>query len=179
VKRLFVYARFLAARIGISGVAGLALLGFAAAFLLLAVRPLQDEVRTLAARTERLSAPGAARTGEPVDPAAAIATLLSELPTLDKAPTYLARLQERAREHGIALEAGEYHVAIDRDARVTRYQVRFPLKGGYVEIRRFVAAAMDAVPTMILEEVSIRRTTIDDPRVEARVQFALLFAESK
>lgn len=179
MKRPLVYTRFLAARIGIAGIAGIALLGFAAAFLLLAVLPLQEEVRTLAARTERLAAPGAGKKAEPVDPAAAIATLLRELPTLDKAPAYLARLQEHARAHGIALEAGEYHVAIDRDAGVTRYQARFPLQGSYVQIRRFVAAAMDAVPTMTLEELSIRRTGIDAARVEARVQFVLLFAESK
>ena len=179
MRRLLSYARFLAARIGIAGATGLGLMGFATAFLLLAVLPLQAEVRTLAARAERLAGPGLAKSAAPVDPAAAIASLLNELPTLDKAPAYLAQLHERASEHGLALEAGEYHVINDRDAQVTRYQVRFPLKGGYVQIRRFVAAAMDAVPTMTLEEVSIRRTTIDAPQVEARVQFALLFAESR
>ena len=77
------------------------------------------------------------------------------------------------------LEAGEYHVVNDSDARLTRYQVRFPLKGGYVRIRGFVAAAMDDIPSMTLDEFSIRRASISASEVEARVQFGLLFAEGR
>ena len=173
------YARFFAGRLGIAGACGLALLVFTAGFLLYGVQPLQEEVRTLAARAERLAKPAAANAAVKVDPAAAIESMLNDLPRLDEAPAYLARLHERAAEHRLVLEAGEYHVVHDADSRLARYQVRFPLKGGYVQIRRFVAAVMEAVPTMTLDELSIRRTSIGAREVEARVQFALLFAESR
>ena len=173
------YARFFAGRLGIAGVCGLALLVFTAGFLWYGVQPLEQEVRTLTARAERLAkhaAAGATTVAE--EPAAAIEAMLS-LPTLDEAPQQLARLHERAAEHRLVLEAGEYHVVHDADARLTRYQVRLPLKGSYVQIRRFVAAVMEGNPAMILDELSIRRTTIGAREVEARVQFALLFAESR
>jgi Tfp pilus assembly protein PilO len=174
------YARFFAGRLGIAGACGLALLVFTAGFLLYGVQPLEQEVRTLTARAERLAKPAASgATAVAQDPAAAIEAMLNDLPRLDEAPAYLARLHERAAEHRLVLEAGEYHVVHDADSRLTRYQVRFPLKGGYVQIRRFVAAVMAAIPTMTLDELSIRRASIGAREVEARVQFALLFAESR
>jgi hypothetical protein len=173
------YARFFAGRLGIAGACGLALLVFTAGFLLLGVQPLQEEVATLSARAQRLAKPAAPGAAPAADPAALIESMLNALPTLDEAPQQLARLHERAAEHRLVLEAGEYHVVHDADARLTRYQVRFPLKGSYVQIRRFVAAVMEGNPAMILDELSIRRTTIGAREVEARVQFALLFAESR
>ena len=179
MSRALRYARFFAGRLGIAGVCGLALLAFTAGFLLLGVQPLQEEVATLDARAQRLAKPAAAGAAAVADPAAVIEAMLNDLPSLDEAPQFLARLHERAAEHRLVLEAGEYHVVHDADARLTRYQVRLPLKGGYVQIRRYVAAVMEGIPSMTLDELSIRRTSIGAREVEARVQFALLFAEPR
>jgi hypothetical protein len=179
LKRLLRHARFLAGRLGIAGACGLALLVFSAGFLLLGVQPLDEEVRTLTARAERLARPAPAASAADADPSAALEALLDALPALDRAPDFVARLHAAAAEHRLVLEAGEYHVMRDADARLTRYQVRFPLKGGYVQIRRYVAAVMEGIPSMTLDELSIRRTSIGAREVEARVQFGLLFAEPR
>ena len=179
MKRVLRYARFFAGRLGIAGACGLALLVFAAGFLLLGVQPLYEEVRVLTARAERLARPGPAGTTEAADPAAAVEALLDSLPPLDQAPEFVARLHASAAEHRLVLESGEYHVTHDAEARLARYQVRFPLKGSYVQIRRYVAAAMEGIPSMTLDEFSIRRASIGAREVEARVQFALLFAETR
>jgi len=179
LRLLLRYGRFFAGRIGLAGACGLALLVFTAGFLVLGIQPLHEEVRTLAARSERLANPAAQMRATALDPASAVESLLEELPALEKAPAYLAQLHARAAEQQLVLEAGEYHVVHDTDARLARYQVRFPLKGSYVQIRRFVATAMHAVPSMTLDEFSVRRTAIGAREVEARVQFGLLFAEPR
>lgn len=179
MRILLRYGRFFAGRIGIAGACGLALLVFTAGFLALGIQPLHEEVQTLAARSERLANPAPRTPAVVADPESALASLLEELPALEKAPTYLAQLHARAAEQQLVLEAGEYHVVHDTDAQLTRYQVRFPLKGSYVQIRRFVAAVMDAIPSMTLDEFSVRRTAIGAREVEARVQFGLLFAEPR
>jgi hypothetical protein len=179
MKRVLRYARFFAGRLGIAGACGLALLVFSAGFLLFGVQPLYEDLATLKARAERLARPAAAGASRSADPAAAVEALLDGLPPLVQAPDFVARLHASAAEHGLVLESGEYHVVHDAEARLARYQVRFPLKGGYVQIRRYVAAVMGGIPSMTLDEFSIRRTTIGASEVEARVQFALLFAEKR
>lgn len=179
MKSIVRYLRFFAGRIGIAGVCGFALLVFSACFLLASVQPLEEEVRMLSARAARLQSGRAAIAPAAADPAAEIEALLNDLPSIEKAPDFVAILHAQAREHQLVLESGEYHVIRDGEARLTRYQVRFPLKGDYVQIRSFVAAAMDRIPSMSLEEFSIRRNSIATREVEARVQFGLLFAERR
>ncbi|MCC6532009.1 MAG: type 4a pilus biogenesis protein PilO [Burkholderiales bacterium] len=182
MKSVARYGRFFAGRIGIAGVCGLALLVFAAALLALSVQALDEDVRMLSTRAERLQASASAnapRAAQSNDPAVEVDALLGALPALETAPELVAQLHAHARSHGLVLEAGEYHVVSDADARLVRYQVRLPLKGSYVQIREFVAAVMSKIPNMMLDELSLRRGAISAAEAEARLQFVLLFSERR
>ena len=176
------HARFYTAQIGFAGVTGVALIVFAAAFGLTAVRPLKQEVKLLQARADRLQATAArklersgdARSGN----AAALEAFPRQFPRFEEASQYVLILHESAKRSGITLDTGEYAVTSDAEAHLLRYQIRFPVKGGYVQLRRFVADAMTQIPTMMLDDVALRRASIAAGEIEARLQFTMLFAEA-
>ncbi|HKA42621.1 MAG TPA: hypothetical protein VKF40_11575 [Burkholderiales bacterium] len=175
------HARFYAAQVGLAGVTGVALLVFAVAFAVSAVRPLQQEVKLLKARADRLQTAAASTRERSADArsgnAAALEAFPRRFPRFEEASQLVLMLHESAKRNGIVLDTGEYTVTPDAEARLVRYQVRFPVKGGYVPLRRFVADAMTQVPTMMLDEVTVRRASIAAGEVEARLQFTMLFAD--
>src|SRR5262249_1837347 len=99
-------------------------------------------------------------------------------PRFEEASQYVLLLHETAKRAGIALDTGEYNVTSDGEAQLLRYQIRFPVKGGYVQLRRFVADAMMQIPTMTLDDVTVRRASIAAGEIEARLQFTMLFTEA-
>ena len=84
---------------------------------------------------------------------------------------------EFARAHGLALRQGEYRLVQDRDAKLRRYQVVFPVQGSYPAVRRFVGAVLDTIPVAALDQVSFERKRIDDNQVDAQVRLTLFLAE--
>ena len=101
---------------GHTGIVGLALIAFCAAFGVGGVQPLLEEVRTLQARQERLSAQQA-RAGDarPATPAKAVAREL-ELPTAADALPQVMRLSDLAEKLGLKLRQGDVCTATAKPA---------------------------------------------------------------
>lgn len=95
----------------------------------------------------------------------------------DALPGHLARLHDLARAHGLTLRQGEYRLVRDRDAKLGRYQVTFPVQGSYPAVRRFVGAVLDTIPVAALDQVSFERKRIDDNLVDAQVRLTLFLVE--
>jgi hypothetical protein len=54
-----------------------------------------------------------------------------------------------------------------------RYQVILPVKGDYTNVREFVNDVLGAVPSAALEELALKRESIEVPELESRVRFTL------
>jgi len=48
-----------------------------------------------------------------------------------------------------------------------------PVQGSYAQIRGFVSAVLEQVPAAVLEEVSLKRDSVESARVEARIRLTL------
>lgn len=101
----------------------------------------------------------------------------AQFPTSDVVPSQLAKLFTLAQTHGITLRQGEYRLVRDRDARLARYQIVLPVQGSYVKVRRFASAALFAMPTAALEQISFERKRIGDGAVDAQLRFTLYLVE--
>jgi hypothetical protein len=51
------------------------------------------------------------------------------------------------------------------------------VSGSYAEVRAFLENALDQVPVLVLDHVSMRRKRIADPQVEAEVRFTLFLRQ--
>jgi hypothetical protein len=87
-------------------------------------------------------------------------------------------LFDLAGKSGLTLAHGEYKFGYDKASRVTTYQIALPVKGPYRNIWQFALGALAAVPFAALDEVSLRRDTIADPTVEARLRFTLYLKDA-
>jgi hypothetical protein len=96
------------------------------------------------------------------------------------ADTYLTealnKLFAAAAKEKLVLEQGEYRVTPDKSGKLSRYQIVLPVKGSYLQIRQFVARALNDVPVAALEDINFKRETIGATQLEARIKFTLFLA---
>ena len=162
--------------LGAAGIAGLALLGAALAFLALALQPLEERAARLERRLEQLRPrtpaprPGVLRAG--ASPAAQLAAFYAFLDRGREPPEWLARLHALARAAGLGLPAAEYRLH-GTGTPLERYEIALPVSGSYGELRAFLEAALAEIPVLSLDGVSFTRERADEPRVRAELRFTL------
>jgi hypothetical protein len=78
-----------------------------------------------------------------------------------------------AAKSGLSLTAGQYRAAYDQNGRFHTYQVSLPVRGSYRALWQFCLQALATVPFAALDEISLRRESIGEPVLEARVRFTL------
>lgn len=99
-------------------------------------------------------------------------------PPVNSLPDWLDKLLDAARDNQLQLKEGEYHIAQDKGGRLLRYQVTLPLTGSYLNIRRFLSAVLNDVPTASLDNVKFERQKIGDSAIEAKVELTLYFGQA-
>lgn len=164
-----------AERLGWTGVVGIALLAFAGMLFLSAVVPLRDEVaglRTDAADLQRRLGSGDLAAGRP-GVAEQLATFYAFFPPPTSSPDWLGRIHEIAKAKGLQLQSGEYRLERAPSPRLARYQMTLPVQGSYAQVRGFVNEVLEQVPAAVLEEISLKRDTVEAARVEARIRLTL------
>lgn len=167
---------------GWPGVLALAVLAALPVFYLSAIHPLQahlNEVRHSVAR--QLKDEVIAGKGSEVGrqgPAEQLVEYYRFFPPARSAPQWLEKLVALAESRGLTLNQGEYQAAPDKVGRLVRFQMTLPLKGGYPQIRRFLAAMPEELPVVALEKVQFERQNVADPEVEASLRLVLYLERS-
>lgn len=165
--------------LGLPGVAGIALAVFAAAVSLSALQPAiaeRDLLQLEADKLERRSR-GAASAAERAPSAPEqLATFYAFFPGAASTPEWLAKVNAAARANGLTLAAGEYKVSKAGTPRLARYQITLPVQGTYPQIRGFVGAVLAEVPAAVVEEVSLKRESVESAKLEARIRITLYLA---
>lgn len=107
----------------------------------------------------------------------ALAAVDGRLGRMSSLPQHLGRLHQVAQAHGIALTQGQYKLEREADSRVLQYQIVLPVRGSYVKLRRFIGAAVEAMPGAALDHVSFERRRVDDDAVDAELRFVLFLLD--
>ena len=163
-------------RLGGAGVVGIGLLVFAATFYLSAHRPARQELTQLRVEARQLEERlhlGDSRSRREAAPGEQLATFYAFFPREESTPHWLARIFAAAAANRIELESGEYRRDRKAGERLARYEILLPIKGSYAQVRGFVAEVLATVPAIVLEEVNLRRESVQSPQLDARVRFTL------
>jgi hypothetical protein len=162
-------------RLGWPGVVGLGLLAFAATIAGSALLPLRAQVARLHdevdALQRRLGVGERAGAKPPVQDQ--LATFYAFFPPSDSSPDWLGKIHAIAQAKGVQLASGEYRLERAPSPRLRRYQMTLPVHGTYAQIRGFVGELLEQVPAAVLEEVSLKRESVETQRLEARVRLTL------
>ncbi|HSQ05259.1 MAG TPA: hypothetical protein VLN59_14545 [Burkholderiales bacterium] len=160
-------------------VMGLGLLTLAGAFYFTTVRPEQMRLETRRQEAAQVSQQAAQTVAEaPKTPADKIAAFYGSFPPSNLLPDLLDKVFAAAQAQAVVLEQGEYKVMKDTRGALTQYQVTFPVKGTYPQIRKFVAAALAAVPTLSLESIKFERKKVGDTRLDTRIKFVVYLGKT-
>ena len=167
--------------LGWPGIVGLGLLAFSLMFYLSAVRPLKSQLEDTRQQAQALG-----KHVQPTKPANEASANSAEnltgfykfFPKTSSTPDWLAKIYGAAEQENLVLQQGEYRLVHDSNGRLIRYQIFFPVKGDYVQIRKFLARIMSEIPYLSLDSISFQRQKIGDAVVESQIKLTLFFGES-
>jgi len=179
MRQLFWYTRHYVGALGWPGAVAMLLFVMSAAICFFLVKPVQDRVVALQREAKNLRLPLQATSPKQktLNPAEQLAEFYRFFPRQDSASDGMAMLYNAAAEQNLILEQGEYRLMHDRDDKLTRYEVVLPVKGGYVQLRKFIAQALADVPSLSLDGITFSRQKIGDAVVDAQLRFTLYLGE--
>ena len=157
------------------GLAGLGLVLFTAGLTFVAVQPARDRLHGLndemASLSSRLGQRGGA--SAPASRRSQLSNFYAFFPLTENVPELLGRVYRAANQNQLLLEKGEYKLSREADFHLARYEITVPVSGDYARVRSFVNEVLQTVPSAALDELSLKRESIDRPELEARVRFSL------
>ena len=138
-------------RIGVAGVAAIALLAAALLFSNFVVRPLEGKNSLLIETSARHGRKAdASVSGEKV--AAVYEYLRKDEDTTD----WLAKLHGIGAATGLQLRSASYKT-LPAEGRIVRYEIVLPVSGSYGQIRDFLKRARAEIPVMSIDQLSLKR----------------------
>jgi hypothetical protein len=160
-------------RLGVPGVVGVGLLMFAATYFAGASMPARERLLDLQREltdARRASVPEPRRGGDPDSDLAAFYTFFAPSASV---PDALKGINVAVIASGLAFEAAEYRLAREGTLKLARYEVTVPLRGTYAQVRNFVAALLQQMPQVAIDDVVIKRESVDAAQIEARLRLSI------
>jgi hypothetical protein len=99
--------------------------------------------------------------------------VITALPTRDQMPVVIEHVLQQAGLAGVALDTGHYAYSPPKTGSVGRYELEFPLKAEYPNVRNFINRTLTAVPSAGLDKLRIERKAVGDTLVNADVRFVV------
>lgn len=160
--------------LGRTGLAGVALGVLALLLSLAGTRPLLADNTATRQRLDVLRQAAAAAPQTAREPAAdADADPLASLPPTGEAAEHIGELERLARSHGIALPRGQYSASAQPGTRLVRWQVTLPVEAEYPALVAWLAAALERLPSLTLDDMKLKREQIESRTLQAQLRLSL------
>lgn len=161
-----------------AGIAGIVLIWLAVAFHLVATEPKQRHATQL--RQDLLVAQNDAAklVNKRVKPDIQsvderFIEFYQYFPTTQSTPDSLGVIYKAAEQQGVQLTEGDYKLVPVRGDKLVGYQVSLPVRGTYIQLRKFIVQLLNETPAVSLDELSFKRETIAHNEVEAKIRLTL------
>lgn len=157
-------------RLGVGGLIGIGLL--VAALLLQSVQVAAAR-RAVAQQQDRLDALHRSAAARQAEPAPHAFNPLAMLPPTGTAARQIGEIEQLARAHGIDLPRGQYNVSPQTGTPLARWQLVLPVDAPYPDLHAFLAAALERLPNLTLDELKLKRERIEDTALQAELRMSL------
>ncbi|WP_397448559.1 pilus assembly protein PilO [Pseudomonas sp. NA-150] len=168
--------------LGVTGLAGLALLvlalGYAAVGLLPGWRALENLSQQTRDASAYLAKVEDGTVAAPVVPQRQLDDFRNKLPSQPQATLAIDKIYAMAAQEQITLARGEYALGVDPKTHLARYQILLPVRGSYPQLRRFLHALLSQLPAVVLEDVEFQRKHIADTELTGRIRLTLYLSRS-
>jgi len=158
------------ARVGPAGLVGGAAVLAAILIAALAVVGGRNATDTLSAQIAHAQAhPSAAVVSN-----AGVSRVVAALPRRQEMPAVVGLVLEQAQAANVTLDNGHYSYSVPKGGKgVGRYELEFPVKAPYPNVRDFINRTLSAVPAAGLDKLRIERKVVGDPVVSADIRFVV------
>lgn len=157
--------------LGVSGLIAIVLLVAATAFSSLFVVRLEERNRALLTALSRQPQAPALPGADKVD--AVYEHLLKDEQTTD----WLARLHAIGTATGVQLKRASYRT-LKTDSRIVRYEIALPAAGSYAQLRDFLKRALEEIPILSLDQLTMKRGASADSDIQAEIRLTLHMVSS-
>ena len=164
-------------RLGRTGLAGMLILVIAALIHFGRTVPLEEETAALETRLIHLQAD--AKRVVPHAVSVPTSGFIDTLPATTAAATVIGQLEQLARAHNLQLLRGQYTQSPVAGTSLLRWQLTLPIKADYPRLVAFIAASLQAQPTLALDDLKLKRETIETTTLDADLRFNLYLRESR
>jgi len=106
----------------------------------------------------------------------ALAEFTRELPDDDRLSPVFERVWTIARQHGLPLQQAEFKLSRPAAQGYGRYTITLPVKAEYAVLRQFVNDVLRDVPSIALEELSLKRDDTRRRELDVRLSFVVFVA---
>lgn len=177
------YVSHWASRLSWPWMAVMGLLVFSGGIFFSVIKPAQGELDTLRQHLLSLqkqvnnSAKTTAMPTRATSPTQ-LAVFYHYFPDEQSLPDWLEKILGAADENELVLTEGDYHIARDKIGKLQRYQIRLPINGSYLNIRKFLSKVLSDLPASSLDSVKFERQKIGDSGVAATIELTLYFGRT-
>lgn len=95
------------------------------------------------------------------------------LPAQNEHNQKISEILHAAEMHGLTPVRSDYVARAVPQSMMVQYQMRLPLVGRYLTIRKFITDVMNTQPSVALSNISFRRKDLDRDVVDANIEFIL------
>ena len=160
--------------LGWKGLAGLVLIIGSLSYLIIVAVPkaqqlqrLQMEMTTVKANPKQSDS-----NRNNSDPSDIARTFYDVLPTQTEASSKISAILRVATDNGLVINKVEYEQPLSV-LPLIQYQIKLPLTGSYMQIRQFINQVLNTLPSIALNDISLKREDIATGLVDAQIQFTL------
>lgn len=170
-------------RLGSAGKIGFGLLVFSVVFFFSAVLPRQAESSALMEKAETMRLHFRAEpvrvSGRKMQSDQGLGDFYAFFPNIDSSPFWIKELVQVAETANVEISGSEYRMVRDKGWKLARYEMMLPVRGGYPQMRAFIADALRVVPAIALVDIVIKREGVESDLLEASLKFHLYLNEGK
>lgn len=102
-----------------------------------------------------------------------LAVFYQYFPAERSLPDWLEKIHDAAKVNELLLKQGDYRIAHDNGGKLLRYQIKLPLHGSYLNIRKFLSTVLAENPAASLDNVKFERQRIGDSAIDATIELSL------
>jgi hypothetical protein len=113
---------------------------------------------------------------EDVGPKERLRQFQAWFPSGSTASADLRKIYQAAAKHHVSLNKGEYSMSnLEGSGGLEKYDVIFPVKNGYADLKGFIAQVLNTLPHAALTEMRAERPASMVNELDARVHFTLYY----
>ena len=164
--------------LGWKGLAGLVLIIVSFIYLIIAAVPKAQQLQVLQTELAAVKANPKKNISNQNEQSDIAKIFYDVFPTKTEASIKISAILRVATDNGLVINNVEYEQPLSAYSLI-QYQIKLPLTGSYMQIRQFINQVLNTLPSIALNDISLKREDIATDLVDAQIQFTLYLQKAQ